>query len=156
MEAAVISALAALGGVALAQGFALLQARAARRDATRRLLAEKLEAVLEQVTLGVAHELRLLRTAEGRAVARQEDAAEGLLHARRAYALALLHFPGLVEAARTYKDAADRCGVGFQSYIDDPSPKRRAALLGLIAEVVQPRLAFEVAIADEARRIGPS
>ena len=156
MEAAVISALAALGGVALAQGFALLQARAARRDATRRLLAEKLEAVLEQVTRAEAFALALAESLESPAPMPPSPGAGEALPARRAYVLALLYFPPLADAARRHKEESERCGEALRAVRREGGAQHLPALMAALGELVHAREAFEAAAAEEARRIGLS
>jgi hypothetical protein len=146
MDGAIVSAVAALGGVALSQGFGLLQTVLTRKQAKAGLLRQKLEELAEHLTASLAWtEQALTRTTRA-------DGSEAVggdvlpLPARRAYALALLYFPELTGVARRHMVASNNYLAMLNRAATDNTPETGEEVLHWASELALAREAFDKGI----------
>lgn len=146
---AMISAGAALAGVALSQAIAMLQAHLARQNARHVLLRTKYEELAGHVTDSMTWSQALLDRHTARAAGSPASAEASLpLAARRAYVLALLYFPRLTAAADRHMQAAMHVGLSFDAAVTNQEPTALLELTHWTVEMGTSRAALDGLIAS--------
>ncbi|MCX8016645.1 MAG: hypothetical protein N2690_01890, partial [Rhodocyclaceae bacterium] len=149
VDAAIISAASALLGVAVSQGFALLQQRLAARHERAAILRAKLEELADQLHRAAQWADAAIRHWVDRAEVSASPAPHRLSEeARRVYVLALLYFPALRDDARTLLAALDALHA-LRTLGGDPDTELPRHIEAFSAA----RRRLDAGIAEEAQRL---
>lgn len=149
MDAAIIGAASALAGVALSQGFSMLQQQLAARRERAALLRAKLEELADQLHLSARWVDATIQHWAHPTVSSAAPAPLALsAEARRVYVLALLYFPALRDDARTMLSALDAMH-GMRTPGSDPNTE----LPRHVAAFATARKRMDELIALQAQRL---